>query len=87
LYEKWITSISEIYNLILNDSLDNAGLNLGSPWQTVMKVRYAKKPPFPYITYEYRDYRALLASDEPSEYELFGLYKSLELQISYTSPE
>jgi len=57
-----------------------------------MKVRYDKDlidSHFPYIAYEYRDYRALLASDdEPSEeYELFGLYKSLNLHISYTRPE
>jgi hypothetical protein len=86
--EKWVTSLSEIYSHIDNDSQDNAGLNLGSPWHTEMKVwreRFEGHPDS--IAYTYRDYRCLLPQQEPSEEgELFGLYKSFELYIGRLKP-
>jgi hypothetical protein len=90
--EKWGTSISEIFNNINNDSLDNPGVNIGSPWRTEM--RFWKEPgPGDVLRYEYRDYRCLLAQPEPStegeqskvEFypELFGLYKGFDLTIGH----
>jgi hypothetical protein len=87
--EKWVTAISEIYNHIVNDSMDNPGLNAGSPWRTEMMC--GKELPFSTFSfvYKYRDYRCLLtqhgssAEGELIEFytDLFGLYKSFDLFI------
>jgi len=86
--EKWVTSISEIFDHIIYDSQDNAGLNLGIPWRTEMKVwreRFEGHPDS--IAYTYRDYRCLLALSEPSATpEIFGLYKSFNLFIGNLNP-